>query len=193
MKDQSWFDLMAVLLAAGVVVFGAVSVLAVVPPPTVPGPTGVGAAGPTTYVNLSIALDPATGDFAYTSTALSVPLNTKVVFTIVNYDPHAATLPVASDAWVSGTMGGTMTILSAPGDPGVDGLSASEVAHTFSVPSPYYKLNVPIPVASPNGTPARVSFSVDFTVPGTFNWGCVVLCGGPEMSDRGMFGTLTAT
>lgn len=194
MDDQAWFNAVAgiavvvVLVAAGVVI-------AVAPGGPLPQRTaGPGPSGPTVFRNLTISYAPSAGGFVYDQAALQVPMNVRVVFTITTFDPSAAVLPTVADAKVTGTLGGTMQVIGGSGNVTVEAIPPSEVGHTFSLSDAYYHVSVPVPVtdAAPGG--ARVAFSVVFPSPGTYVWGCVVLCGAADMHAAGaMYGTLTVS
>lgn len=194
MRDP-FFAVLGTAVAAGLILVGgamffgapAHSSAAVAPM----GPTN---SGPTVYRTLTIALDARSGGFVYTAATLNVPLHTRVVFTITNFDPSAAMLPSRSNAMVKGTDGGLMMIDHMAGRTAVSQLAAPDVSHTFSMSNGFYKLNVPVPRADPSGSPAQISFTVVFNVPGTFTWGCVALCGPSDMGASDvMFGTLTVS
>ncbi len=192
MRDASWFNLVAGVIAVLIVVIGALAIAY----PTVSAPTAASRPGPATnptvYRNLSIAFDSATGAFDYSATMLTVPAGVTVVFCITNYDPSIAQIPAASDALVVGTVGGVATIAAGGHSAAVRSVAMSDIAHTFTISSGAYHLNVPIPPASASNDPTIVTFSVIFAMTGTFNWGCAVLCG-PEgtMARDVMYGTLT--
>jgi hypothetical protein len=194
MHDSAWFNLVAGTLAIGVVVFGAFAVaspLVATPPPASHSSQG---ANPTNYRNLSISFNPTSGTYDYSSIQLAVPVGVTTIFTITNYDQGIAWLPSASDARVVGTVGGTMQLTISGQTAQVSSVATNDVSHTFTILSGAYHVSVPIPPASPNGEPSKVTFSVVFSVPGTFNWGCVVLCGPAGMMARdAMYGTLTVS
>lgn len=192
MDDAKWSNATAGVAALGVIATVLLLGFALPSVPSTNPSAGLNSI-PTVYRNLTIAYSPTLHDFGYSATLLNVPLHTRVMVTIVNYDPSTAELPTPSDAQVAGTEGGTMTWT----DHGVrvtsGSLSASAVSHTFTMSDAYHHLNVPIPPAGPDGSPAKVTFSVVFTVAGTFAWGCVVICGGPMMAAAdSMNGSLTA-
>ena len=186
--------ILTVLLAAAVMV-GAAGLFAVTGwslgvPPASTAPIDGASGNPTVYRNLTIAYDPAVGDFVYSQTQLTVPADVIVVFTIVNYDSMTASLPTTADAMVTGTMNDQMRVAYDTNATTVGMVPTGDVSHTFTMSDPYYQVNVPIPPAQSNGVPARVSFSIVFHVPGpSFAWGCVAFCGGPVMA--GMYGDLS--
>lgn len=191
MREQRWFNLVAVVSVLAVLAVGAL--LLVAPPTTPRSATGASASSaPTAYRNLSIVYDAATGGYDYSTRDLSVPAGVTVVFTITNYDPSTGTLPTAASAVVTGTRDGAL--LGAPGSGAVrvSSIAPGAVSHTFSMSNGFYHLNVPIPPALSVSHPSVVSFSVVFATPGTFDWGCVILCGTPMagMPDQ-MFGLVT--
>ncbi len=156
------------------------------------GGSGSSASGPSVTRSLTIAWDPSRSTYAYSLSNLQVPLGATVHFVITSYDPDpVASLPTAADASVSGTVGGTITVESAGEATTVDHLAPGTVSHTFTLSSGAYHLNVPIPAASSGGNPVVVRFSAVFATPGSFAWGCVIPCGGQDMTVFGtMFGTL---
>ncbi len=192
MNDQRWFNLAAALIAVAVTV-GALAVVALAPAPATPTPSAApNPSIPTTYRTLTITLDPASGQYNYNVRSLSVPLHERVVFTITNYDPATARLPTPSDAQVTGTYGGPMTLQSPAGASQVAQLPAGDVSHTFSMSDAYYALNVPIPPAANAVTPSQVTFAVVFDTPGVYTWGCVVLCFDAGMGTAdSMYGSMT--
>lgn len=187
MQDQRYFNLTAAVLVT-VVVLGGFAVI------MVEGNAASGSAPPTVQRNLTIAWDPATSSYSYSQVAIHVPLHARVIFTITSYDPDPATyVPLLSDTQVSGTNGGTMMVLQDGRTATSTGLPTGGVSHTFTISSGAYQVNVPIPVAPSSTDPVRVTFSVDFNTPGSFAWGCVILCGTEDMTLPGeMYGTLTA-
>ena len=194
MKDTFGFAIVA-LLGALVITVAGLSVLANAPGPA---PASSAPAAPssvptpaTVYRNLTIAFDPASGDFQYSNLDLNVPHGLRVVFSITNFYFHAARLPNASDALVTGTLGGSMDLTTPLGPVATEGVVPENVSHTFTVWNGFYHLNVPVPTASASGVPSKVTFAVVFTTRGTFTFGCVVLCGGSGMSaPDAMFGSL---
>jgi hypothetical protein len=192
MNDQSYFSLVAAAVLGIVLVLGATALLVTPSTPASPPTAGTGVPGPTVYRTLTVTYVPSTGQFSYNVVNLQVPLHTRVVFTIANYDPSMGGLPSSADANVSGTMGGMMQVSSMGAGTTLGSIPYSQVSHTFSMSNAYYHLNVPVPRAPGDGTPATVTFSAVFNDPGTFGWGCVVLCGPSDMSAPDMmFGTLT--
>ncbi|MCI4369251.1 MAG: hypothetical protein L3K09_06800, partial [Thermoplasmata archaeon] len=99
---------MAGIAVVVVIAGGAAAFLA---SPSGPGhsTTQSGSSIPTVYRNLTIAYNVRSGMFDYSSLQLNVPLNTRVEFTITNFDTATAAVPMASDAQVAGTFGGPMT------------------------------------------------------------------------------------
>jgi heme/copper-type cytochrome/quinol oxidase subunit 2 len=150
------------------------------------------AAGATTDRALTISYDPVTSAYTYARTNINVPLGGTVQFTITSYDPSpAGLLPEASDAQVTGTVGGVMTVSTAGGVSVLSQIAPADVAHTFTLSSGYYHVNIPIPAAPNAGSPVVVRFSVTFATPGVFAWGCVLPCGTDDMSQLGsMYGYL---
>lgn len=193
MREQSWFNLVAGSVAALIVVFGLVAV--VYPASTAPAATSTTSTGsPVVYRNLSIAFNPSRGTFDYSSAALSVPAGVRVVFTITNYDPSVARVPTSSDAQVLGTIGNTISVASAGHTMSMTVVPTTDISHTFTISSGGLHLNVPVPPAASSTSPTEVTFSAVFPVTGTFEWGCVVLCG-PDgtMALSTMYGTLTVS
>jgi hypothetical protein len=195
MRDQTRFSLFAGIIVVVVVLAEGVPLLFPSNRTAEGSPlAAVSSSGPTATRALTIAYDPATGGFSYDTVHIAVPLGVRVIFTITNYDPGTAVLPAPTDASVVGTYGGTMVIESGSWNDTVGGLPAGQVSHTFSMTSPYYILNVPIPKAESAGTPSVVTFSEVFNTPGTFQWGCTVLCGDGPMNSAGMmFGSITVS
>jgi hypothetical protein len=140
------------------------------------------------------------------STALQVPANSVITFTIDQYDT-GGTLPNPFFARVMGTVGGTMT---------VDGRTVSSVdpggvAHTFTITSQPGQtspldVNVPLPAVAddaPNTVtvgsemypkPIVVTFQLRTGAPGLYFWHCYFPCGtGLAGSNAGFGGPMAAT
>lgn len=141
---------------------------------------------------LTIAWSPSQSSYSYASASLQVPVGSVVHFVITSYDPDpVATLPVGTDALVQGTAGGTVSVTQDGATATLDRVSPNALAHTFTISSGVYHLNVPIPAASSASDPVVVTFSATFGVAGAFAWGCVIPCGGQDMTAPGtMYGTL---
>ena len=173
-------------------------------------PVGFGAptshpssAAPTTGVILSIdnPFDTARNDTAdqYAPANFSVPANTLLEFTLINYDTGQN--PVTSvQANVSGTLGNCIYLNATPTALGtcVHTVPKGFVAHTFSfIGGPYAGFNVPIPSAvnSPEGgIGASVTFFAYFNTTGSFTWNCLAPCDPWSMATDGfMTGTMTVT
>lgn len=185
MSPPSRFGIVAALVVSVVVLatFGvlfAVGTGANTPPP------------PSSTRALSISWDAASSTYSYRTTNLQVPLGSTVTFVVTNHDPGTvASVPSVSDAVVSGTVGGTMTVSENGTTATVTSVEPASLSHTFTVSSGPYRLNVPIPAAPSAGTPVVVSFTVAFPTPGTFAWGCVLPCGTEDMTRMGtMYGYL---
>jgi hypothetical protein len=135
-----------------------------------------------------------------------VPAHALVTMTIDQYDT-GGTIDNSYFAGVHGTLGGTETVNGKP----VTGISADNVAHTFTVHmfpanQPEVFISVPLPAVSDsapnlaNGYPKPnvVTFSFITAGPGRYVWNCEYPCGseyagfGGAMSTQGyMDGTLT--
>lgn len=191
MRDQDWFNTLAGIVIV-VVFLGAAFALLVAPPgSTVPRPISTAPSIPTVYRNLTVAFNPSTGGFDYSTSQLVVPSHVKVVFTITNFDAALALLPQASDARVIGTYGDPSLVIGAGKTSSFTQLPTNDVSHTFSIANPYAHVNVPIPPAGfGSGAPARVTFSVVFGTPGTYVWGCIVLCHSTMGATETMYGSL---
>lgn len=114
---------------------------------------------------------------------INLPANRLIKLVIVNYDDGNASLAIPSDNVVSGTINGTIFVASndnvnsSQGPSGIvlaggvtqSTVPASEVAHTFTVPS--INLNVPVPLSS------TVVAYFTLASPGTFIWFCETECG----------------
>lgn len=135
----------------------------------------------------------------YAPANFSVPSNTLLEFTIVNYD--AGMNPVTpTEATVSGTVGNCEYLNATPASlgPCVKTLPTGFVTHTFSfVSGAYAGFNVPIPSANdsaPGGIGASATFFAYFNTTGTFTWNCVAPCDPWSMGTAGfMTGTMTVT
>ncbi|MCI4317787.1 MAG: hypothetical protein L3J96_04550, partial [Thermoplasmata archaeon] len=120
--------------------------------------------------------------------------NVRVVFTITNFDPTTGMLTTADDANVVGTSANSIQVVSSVASSTVSKLPTSDVSHTFTLSDGSYRLNVPIPPAPTPGGSIQVTFSTEFTARGTFDWGCVILCGTSNMqAPEAMYGSLTVS
>jgi hypothetical protein len=153
------------------------------------GPSGPG----TAYLYLTIGFDFATGLDRYMPANFTVPAHTLIVVTITNYDN--ASNPVTADvARVQGTLGNLETMRAASESAGMDmaAVPTDQVAHTFTLDTGGYALNVPIPRANAMADPMIVTFRAYFNVTGAFEWHCNAPCDRASMSTPGyMRGTLT--
>ncbi len=143
------------------------------------------------HLYLTISFDPYTGADQYFPGNFSVPANVPVTITITNYDNGTNPVP-ASFAQVLGTVGGTETVTNATATGAVvTSIPAGQVAHTFTLISSPYDINVPVPAAQ-GTTPTSVSFTIVFTTTGQFVWHCMAPCNGHAMTTPGyMTGTVT--
>lgn len=191
MDDQSWFNRIAIGVAAAVLVLGVGLALApgvAVPARAAPGPA---AAGPTAYLNLTIGYNPSTGADDFSATNLALPAHTRILVTITNFDPQASALLVPWDNRVIGTLGGNELVSAAGQSYWVTSVAANDIGHTFTIHDALYNISVPIPPALSESSPTVVSFALQFNWQETTNWGCVAECGGPGMAVDRMYGTLT--
>ncbi len=156
------------------------------------GPSRAGTPGATATRTLAITWDPATSGYEYSVTSLQVPLGAVVEFVITSSDTSTVPyFPAASDAIVSGTVGGVATVTADGVTSALHQVASNDLSHTFTIASGAYQVNVPIPAAPAPGDPVTVRFSVLFATPGSFAWGCVIPCGTDDMTQMGaMFGTL---
>ncbi len=147
----------------------------------------------TDHLYLAIAYDPYTGLDKYFPANFSVPANVPVVITITNYDNGTNAVPAAFTQ-VLGTVDGTeaVTNATASGVP-VTSVPVGQVAHTFTLITGPYTINVPIPAAQ-GTTPTVVTFTVVFTSAGQFQWHCMAPCDDAAMTTPGlMTGFVTVT
>ncbi len=177
MRDQIYYDLVAGVLSVGVVVAGGVTFAAA--PARAPG--GWGADG-TSYVNLSVVVDPANGWPRFSPANFSVSSG-KVVVTITDEDSVMAW--AACTCVVAGTVGGFESINGTH----VAQVDDANVAHTFTVPA------LGINALSPGQS--VVSFTLDLTAPGSYVWLCEAPCGqgtdGYTSPPMGIAGFMTGT
>ena len=133
----------------------------------------------------------------YAPANFSVPADTLLEFTIINYDTGLN--PVSPlEATVNGTVGNCIYLNSTPTalGPCVQSVPDAGVAHTFSFENGTYAgFNVPIPsaVTSPEGAlGSTVTFFAYFNETGTYYWHCEAPCDPWSMMTEGfMFGTMT--
>jgi hypothetical protein len=161
MKDETYFNLVGVIMALAVVIgFGVAAFTGVLGSN---GPSG--SASPpaqTSYVNLTIELNNTTGAPQYLPANFTVPTGT-VVVTIVDGDVAGSWPGCACQ--VTGTVGGTETVNGSA----VSSVNSSNVAHTFSIPS------LGLNVLSPGGS--TVQFTMYVTTSGDYTWWCMAPCG----------------
>lgn len=138
------------------------------------------------HLYLSVAYNPFTGLDEYFPANFSVPANVPVTITITNYDNGTNTVPAAYGQ-VLGTVGGTETVNGVA----VTSVAGDQIAHTFTIVSSPYSINVPIPAAQ-DQTPTVVSFTVVFATTGQFEWHCMAPCDDAAMTTPGfMTGAVT--
>jgi hypothetical protein len=135
------------------------------------------------------------------STTLTVPANSLVKMTILNYDT-ATTLNNAYYSSVHGTVGGVAYLNGVP----FTSVSPSEVAHTFTIHmfpegnQPALDVSVPMPGVSAsapnlaNGYPKPVAVTFEFRTgaAGRYIWQCFDPCGGTQYTG-GFGGPMSAT
>ncbi len=145
----------------------------------------------TDHLYLTVSFSPYDGFDEYFPANFTVPANVPVTITITNYDNGTNAVPAAF-ANVSGTVGGTETITNATASgAAVTSILTRQVAHTFTLISSPYDVNVPIPAAQ-GTTPTVVTFTVVFTATGQYVWHCMAPCDGQAMTTAGfMTGTVT--
>lgn len=176
----------AMVLVLGLLGGAALGVLLRVPVVT-PSPNG------TEYLFLTIGFDFATGLDKYMPANFTVPTHTPVLVTITNYDNASNPVDNAS-AVVRGTVGNVETVrsLSDATAMTMTAVSATRVAHTFTLDTGGYALNIPIPAASSLANPRIVTFTAYFNVTGAFRWHCLAPCDAASMTTDGyMQGTIT--
>ncbi len=123
-------------------------------------------------VTLSIVRAPGSSAYGFSTATVTVPGDTLVHFTIVNYDPtvHGAL------AGRNGTMGTWMgREMMDPGSgswSNVSGLPNGEISHTFTVTGDGYDLNVLIPPAAASGPPSIVQFWLPTHGTADLTWAC---------------------
>ncbi len=153
------------------------------------GPAQVGPA----YLFLTIGFDFATGLDRYLPANFTVPSHALVLVTVTNYDN--ASNPVSADAArVAGTVGNVETMRPSSAAEGMDmaAIPPNQVAHTFTLDTGGYAMNVPIPAASSLADPMIVTFRAYFNVTGSFVWHCNAPCDSASMASLGyMRGTIT--
>ena len=148
------------------------------------------AAEPTTYLNLTITFDPATGMASFTTPNVSMVADSLVVVTITNHDPTTGNLYAPWDRQVIGTLGGTELVDSGGGSYSASSLPMGGISHTFPVDDAIYNISVPIPPAPSQSTPSVVTFELTLNSAENTTWACMCDCQGGHM-DPGMYGRLT--
>ncbi len=176
----------AMALVLGAVGGAALGVLLRAPVVT-PAPNG------TEYLFLTVGFDFATGLDRYLPANFTVPTHTPVLVTITSYD-NASNFVSNASAQVFGTVGNVETMRSASDSQGMvmGAIPANRVAHTFTMSTGPYSINVPIPSATSLGNPMIVTFTAYFNVTGSFGWHCMAACDPASMGTPGyMQGTVT--
>ena len=155
----------------------------------VAGPRGAS----TAYLLLTIGFDFATGLDIYLPANFTVPSHVPVLVTITNYDN--ASNPVTGDsARVQGTLGNVESVRAASETTGMEmsAVPGDQVAHTFTLDTGGYAMNVPVPAANRLTDPMIVTFRAYFNVTGSFVWHCRAPCDPVSMDTLGyMRGTVT--
>lgn len=143
------------------------------------------------HLYLTIAYDPYTGLDEYFPANFTVPANVPVTITVTNYDNGTNPVPAAFSQ-VLGTESGTETVTNATSSgTAVRSVPVDQIAHTFTLITGPYDVNVPVPAAQ-DVTPTVVVFTVVFTATGQFVWHCMAPCDGSAMTTPGfMTGTVT--
>ncbi|HYM40120.1 MAG TPA: hypothetical protein VEY12_08275 [Thermoplasmata archaeon] len=154
-----------------------------------------GATGPASIdrLYLTIAFNPGTGHDEYFPANFTVPADTPVLVTITCYDNASNPVPNAVGE-VKGTVGGVETITNETNPNGfvVSRVNGTAVSHTFTLNSPPYDLNVPVPPAPSKAVPVLVTFGAYFNATGSFMWQCLAPCDPVSMATMGlMMGTVT--
>jgi hypothetical protein len=179
MSEQQFFNTLAVIAVLVVLgCFGAAYAGSAAAPSAPAATTGSGS--PTSYMYLTIVINPNTGMPQYSPSNFTVPAGT-VVFTIVDQD--AAVNWSACQCNVSGTVGGTETLNGTA----LSEVNASNAAHTFSIPS------LGVNVISPGNS--TITFTLDLNQTGPFSWYCEAPCGsaGYMGAPMGVPGYMTGT
>lgn len=146
-------------VAGTLVAFGTTAGLVVaIPPPAAPG----GSPLTTSYVNLTVSINPVNGWPQYSPANFTVPTGL-VVFTITDKD--MAMNWTGCGCVVTGTVDGLEYINGSA----THVVRSSNVAHTFNVPN--LGLSVYVPGQS------TVHFTVNLQNPGVFSWFCTAPCG----------------
>ena len=187
----------ALAIAIVLGVFAGTVATGVLAPYALSGPSTTAPGGPYTLY-LTVAFNPGSGHDEYFPANFTVPAHTLVIVTIADYDNGSNPVP-AVDGVVQGTVGGTETVVNAtyPSGHAVSSVNGTEVAHTFTVATGGYALNVPVPPANRidtagNIVPTLVTFGTYFNLTGTFVWHCLAPCDAWSMRTPGyMMGTLT--
>ena len=211
MRDQSWFNAVALGIAAVLVLgmllgFG-LSAGSGSSGSGTPGAASGGTPATAAPVYMTIAFSPSSGLDEYFPANVSVPVNTPVTFVITNYDNGTNPVP-AMFAQVVGTQGGTERIAT-PADPSgtlTSSVPTDDIAHTFTIMGSggmmgggsmmaaggMPMLSVPVPPSTDLAHPTVVTFTTTFTQAGNFVWHCMAPCDSTSMSDAGfMTGTVT--
>ncbi len=180
-KDQTYYNLVAGVLALGVVtMLVAWTGMTVSAGANASGASGT-SAGPA-HMYLTVQVNPNSGEPQYSPANFTVPLG-EVVFTIYDFDSAVSWGGCMCN--VTGTLGNSETVNGTP----TSDVSYTNAAHTFTI------TQLGLNVVSPGNS--TVVFTVDFTSPGTYTWVCLDPCGadgytGEPMGVPGyMSGTVT--
>ena len=129
------------------------------------------------------------------SASISLPVNTLIELTIMNYDDGNASLTSPSYANVQGTVNGTITyanndiVNSSQGPNGINikgaqtvsSVPMEDIAHTFTIPQ--LGINIPVPVSS------IVTTYIKIDKAGTYMWMCETACGSGDTGLEGAMST----
>jgi uncharacterized membrane protein YphA (DoxX/SURF4 family) len=175
--DQQFYNaaaVVAVLVVLGT--FGAAYYGAVAAPASPAAPAG----STTSYVYLTVLVNPNTGMPQYSPANFTVPKG-EVMFTIIDQDAPVQWANCTCN--VSGTVGGVEYLNGTA----MSSISTANAAHTFTVPQLH--LNVITPGNS------TITFTLYLNSTGTYVWNCLAPCGsnGYTGSPMGVPGLMTGT
>jgi hypothetical protein len=153
------------------------------------GPTAAPDGVPTTFLNLSIALDPTTGNFVYTTPDVSVVAHAEVRVTILNHDTTSGTPLHAWDHQVLGTIGGTELVSTGYGPHAEASFPSDGISHTSTISDAFYNISVPIPPAPSSSVPSVVTFELMLNTTEAARWARMWDCQNGAMTP-GVYGSV---
>ncbi len=196
MIRTAWYTYAAMSVTIGVLSMGGIA-----PPPTAHPPPALsssptiqpplsGGAPVSVYANLTINASSVPGLYAFSPNTLTLPSLVPIVLTISNFDPRPGPVASPQTAEVIGATWGTEVVHQGTYVYATHFLPMNQVGHTFTVRTPQFFLNVPIPPDYTPNLPTTVTVTFVLPAPGTYPFYCAVLT---SIGQGGLQGLISAT